>query len=341
MGGAILNGLKFSVRANAPYLAALALYSVAVYLVATAYGFPIQPQVNSRFLIIVPLLTFIVLWAMIIWSLVKYKPERPLSFVAGKFREWRLTERVLTGLPFLLTYPFLLSLYTSVKFTIGKVFPFYADPWLVSLDPYISPPQLLPIILSPIILRTEDLLYFLWFPINCYVFTLAAFTLKHRARLQYLVGFVLSWALLGNFVAVAVASAGPCFMADYFDVTPFAEYLNLTETPTVSGATQDFLRRAFNAGEMTTGVGISAFPSMHVGIAILNALFLRNFGRAWFFAGATFAVLILISSISLGWHYALDGYFMFAAVPLVWWLSGWIVDAFSVTKAPRDEPALA
>jgi hypothetical protein len=37
-------------------------------------------------------------------------------------------------------------------------------------------------------------------------------------------------------------------------------------------------------------------------------------------------VLIMIGSVHLGWHYAVDGYASVLTIPLIWKLSGMIVE---------------
>jgi hypothetical protein len=83
-------------------------------------------------------------------------------------------------------------------------------------------------------------------------------------------------------------------------------------------------------GTNAFGSGISAMPSLHVGIAVLEALFVRQrFPKfqwvAWAFVGITY-----VGSIHLGWHYATDGILSAFFVVLIWivmrayvaWLAG-------------------
>ena len=66
---------------------------------------------------------------------------------------------------------------------------------------------------------------------------------------------------------------------------------------------------------MTTGgAAISAFPSMHVAVATIWAIYMTE--RSWFFAPVAigFAVTILFLSVYTGWHYAVDGYVSIAVI---------------------------
>jgi hypothetical protein len=61
-------------------------------------------------------------------------------------------------------------------------------------------------------------------------------------------------------------------------------------------------------------------PSVHVGIGAWVGFGLwRTRLRI---AGLLFAILTLLGSVRLGWHYAIDGYVSIAIVAVLWWLVG-------------------
>ena len=63
-------------------------------------------------------------------------------------------------------------------------------------------------------------------------------------------------------------------------------------------------------------------PSLHVAVPVLFTIVAWGIDRR---LGALFGVytaLILVGSVHLGWHYAVDGYVTLALVPAVWWLAG-------------------
>ena len=55
--------------------------------------------------------------------------------------------------------------------------------------------------------------------------------------------------------------------------------------------------------------GISAMPSVHVASSTLLALYGFQHARWSGIALGLFAAIIMIGSVHLGWHYAIDGYF--------------------------------
>jgi len=67
--------------------------------------------------------------------------------------------------------------------------------------------------------------------------------------------------------------------------------------------------------------GISAFPSVHVGVASLTCFYLCERSRYLAPLGALFLALILLGSVLSGLHYAVDGYASFIVVALAWGLT--------------------
>jgi hypothetical protein len=71
---------------------------------------------------------------------------------------------------------------------------------------------------------------------------------------------------------------------------------------------------------IVVGGGISAFPSMHVAVPALLTFATWRRSRALSTALAAFTVVILISSVALGWHYAVDGYASILGSGIIWLL---------------------
>ena len=89
--------------------------------------------------------------------------------------------------------------------------------------------------------------------------------------------------------------------------------------------TQDTLWQSHIAG-FGEVEGVSAMPSMHVGTTILFiccAVATRRRWLIWF--SSLFAFTILLGSVLLGWHYAVDGYIGAVIALICWKLSGWWV----------------
>jgi hypothetical protein len=88
------------------------------------------------------------------------------------------------------------------------------------------------------------------------------------------------------------------------------------------------------AGLHLQWVGMSAMPSLHVGLAVLFALVGWAHRRSLGIVLAIFAALVLIGSVHLAWHYAVDGYVAALVVILLWPMSGWLA-----ARQDRPKPA--
>jgi membrane-associated phospholipid phosphatase len=73
------------------------------------------------------------------------------------------------------------------------------------------------------------------------------------------------------------------------------------------------------------GLGISACPSLHVASAWLIARLSQEYGRRHAIWGYGFLILVMLGSIQLGWHYAVDGYIGLVGAWLCWHLAGFVV----------------
>ncbi len=84
------------------------------------------------------------------------------------------------------------------------------------------------------------------------------------------------------------------------------------------GDIQSYLWTSYEARALLFGSGISAFPSVHLGIATLTALYLFERQRYLLLPGIAFVAVILFLSVYSGYHYAIDGYFSIVAVIGLW-----------------------
>jgi hypothetical protein len=124
---------------------------------------------------------------------------------------------------------------------------------------------------------------------------------------------MLTWIVIGNIAAGIFLCAGPAFYGQVTgDPTRFGEQLAfLARHADYDGSAayyQNYLWMLYEKGVSGFGSGISAFPSMHVALITLNALFIWERSRAWGIAAFAYVAFILASSVYLAWHYAVDGY---------------------------------
>ena len=152
-----------------------------------------------------------------------------------------------------------------------------------------------------------------WFAL-CFgaLFFVATSPAADGVRKRYLIMFMVVWIMVGNLLAGLFLSAGPAF---YGNVTGeharFAGLLAfLAESPLDASVivSQRYLWLLHDNNIPGLGGGISAFPSVHVALVTMNALFIAEWSRRWGLLAFAYVGFVLFSSVYLGWHYAIDGY---------------------------------
>lgn len=164
------------------------------------------------------------------------------------------------------------------------------------------------------ILRLVDWIYMLWFPVVFGFVLWAAWTPERTLRRRALVASVLIWALCGNAAALLLSSAGPCYYADVVaGHNPYEPLMSMLQTHheqsfLFARVNQAGLLNAMHSNVWLPFGGISAMPSVHVAMTVLIALVGRQRNPTAGLLLSLFALTILLGSVVLGWHYAIDGY---------------------------------
>lgn len=256
-------------------------------------------------------------------------PRRPLRAFGQRLTAVAAPRPAATGL-FLLALPLLFDGYTTAKnlLSISRGFDWDlrladADRWLHGgTDPW---RWLFPLLGHEPVTRVFEAFYDTgWFLTNS--LAVAAVTLARRddaLRGQFFATFLLAWILLGTLAAGLFLSAGPVYYGhvtgDHQRFGPLASFLSFSHGLDHSASDyQAYLWRLHQRGDAGFGSGISAFPSMHLAMSTLTALLGLRLHRALGLVLAAHGAVILVGSVHLGWHYALDGYASIAAVVLLW-----------------------
>ena len=230
----------------------------------------------------------------------------------------------------LVALPLFARAFIGWKAAIPAMNPFSWDPrfaeWDAVLHGGTHPWEILhPLLGVPAVTRVLDAAYLGWHLVLIGVVVWQAWNPHREARLQFLIALVLAWVLLGTALATVLSSAGPCYFARVTGqpdpYAPLFEYLRSVDTRTPLGnlQAQEWLWTNYRSG--VENVSISAMPSMHVALPLLYVL--ASVRTPWLMGGfAVYALLVLLASVHLGWHYAIDGYVSALAVPLVWWMAG-------------------
>ncbi|WP_063656123.1 phosphatase PAP2 family protein [Aliivibrio fischeri] len=291
----------------------------------------------NKFLLAAALTLLIYSISYFIYLICRLHP-RPISQYLNKIRSIQLEEIIRT-----LTMIFFLSLalssYTTLKSLIPLIHPYTSgidnellllDKWLhFGIDPWRITHYLFR---SAEATAFINFMYNLWFFIVWIIAFYFLISVKNeKLRTQYLLSFVLCWIINGGFIAVGLSSVGPCFYHliengnHYF--SPLMDLLNEQNQQLIEKnysvtvwalKTQTTLWESYLKGGFHLGSGISACPSMHVSMATLMAIGMTKKNKWWGFVFWPYCLIIMIGSVHLGWHYALDGYLSLILTTIIW-----------------------
>lgn len=218
--------------------------------------------------------------------------------------------------------------FTFLKSSIPDLVPFYADPMLARIDRALlfgRDAWQLAHDIAPLIDANRLL------PIYVYVWSICVMTMPAAVALtdrdedrvfRFVVLRFVVWIGLGNVFALMFSSAGPVFYDSLLNSNRFTDLGTALRASGVSdsavGRLQAYLWNAYVARGMELGSGISAFPSVHLGIATATAIYLGERSRWLVLPGVAFVVVIFYLSLYTGYHYAIDGIFSIVVVLVAW-----------------------
>ncbi len=356
----IIPGILASLALSAPFYLLIIIYLAAYFVLGKMTGadFVLHPLDTFRGIatLILPLTLFAVAVLRIYHIAVVVRPAHPLPAFLCDFTAFVSSpKRLINALPMLLVVTLFMQCFSSIKDIIPLVRPFSWDTTFAALDRTLhfgADPWR---ILQPVFGHWWaslglNFVYNLWFFIIWFALIAMIFSEKaDRLRMRFLLSFFLCWSIGGSFLAIVFSSAGPVYFerlgfgADY---APLMAYLRNADSISHLWALdiQEMLWTAYIDGTSSVASGITAMPSMHVTSAVLIALLCREMSRPARIAGYLFAASIMIGSVHLGWHYAVDGYAGAALAVFFWWLSGrfadWHLSRPFARKAQADLDAL-
>lgn len=353
----LAGALPATVRRHALLLGIIFAYWIIGLIVGRIANIPGAATVTTylpTYMRLMPLMIVLLIVGRGFQIIVFERPRRPLSQLLSEFRTTLATpERLAHALPLLLGMLVFGGTFTVIKTSIPSLASYTWDGSFETWDRWLhfglAPWKIIqPVIGFPVVTAAIDWIYNSWFSILSLVWVWQAFSQRNdRLRLQFFLTLMLGWILLGNVGAVLFASAGPCYfgritgLADPF--SPLMSYLLDTNQayPIWALTAQGVLWDNFALGGLTLGAGISAMPSMHVAIATLFALLCWRTKRWVGILMTIYAIIIMIGSVHLGWHYAVDGYAGALGMIAIWWIVGWVLDrrAERVPSRPLIDPA--
>ena len=335
-----------AIREQAPLLGLTVLFLTVGFVVEGVTGLNDQTR-NLRYLPSYDLFIRILpmpLPLAFLWGRLKVTDEHGVWLRGGpgwmaawrRFQELYLNPRtvaaaVLAGFLVALN----INLFGAWKMAIPKLHPFSWDARLAEADRMLhfgrQPWELLQLIVGhPSITNAIDFAYYGWLPLLVIVCAWQAWSPRRELRLRFFLTFILTWVLLGDVVATLFSSAGPCYYDRIVGLpNPYAGLMAyLTEVRTIYPISaplgQELLWNLYSNAAQTPYTGISAMPSIHVAMPVLYALVGWRTWRPLGIAFGVYWLVILVGSVHLGWHYAVDGYVSTAMVVVIW---------FSVARA--------
>ncbi|MEB8385943.1 phosphatase PAP2 family protein [Rhodobacteraceae bacterium KMM 6894] len=305
-------------------------------------GVPFQSGVASQLLAMlkyfVPnFLIFLMAWRFGHIMLIVKPRSATRWFLEDLRTSWLDVERVTTGIIAFAALCFFASSFAFIKAVLPQLNPFSWDPTLAQLDRWLhggTDPYVLlgPLLDTPLITTWLNGIYHFWFFLLYFITFMACFDRDNPLRRNtFLIGFVLTWGVGGNLLAILMSSGGPVYYEafGYGDMfTPLMDKLHgfAEVSPVWALGLQEMLLD----GYMNNGpaAGISAAPSMHLASSALMTCHAFAWRRwaGWLMVG--FTVLIMMGSVHLGWHYAIDGYLGVLLGIAAWYAARAIARAF-------------
>lgn len=256
-------------------------------------------------------------------------PRHPTAWLRTRFDKGRIA-RILAGYVLLLALVPFMATFTAMKSFIS-LDGFTADIPLADFDRWlhfgVDPAVFLHRVLDyGTVWRLFAFFYgpgwLLW--VGGFVFWMAVAAPSPEMRKRFFIAYISAWVVLGNVVAWLVISAGPAFFAEVTgDSDRFASVLATVAAHTLSDGKgirdlQTYLWDLYVSRSSGFGMGISAFPSLHVAMTVLCAVVAIEIDRILAVAGVIIVILVLIGSVLFAWHYAIDGYFSIAVMVGFW-----------------------
>lgn len=269
--------------------------------------------------------------------------------VAGLFFKPRPLMRFLLVL---LLVPLFMSTFIAFKTSIPDLVPFSWDYRFMEWDRLVhfgnDPWAILhPLLGHPWMTGFLDRVYYTWFPVVwlTFIWQLLHGQAFSDGREQYLLAFALCWIVLGTILATLLSSVGPVYYANVVDgANPFVPLLGYLgdvnqNIPLTALRAQDILWGSYADPGMSQVEGISAMPSLHVAMVTLMVLLGFRVARWLGWAFLIYAVLVLLGSVHLAWHYAIDGYVAVVGAIAIWHLAGRTQAWWERRAATREAPA--
>jgi len=337
----LLKLLYSSLKAHSIFFALIAVYVAGAIWATTFVGdnvnYKLPPSsFAAPFIVYLLPILLLAIVTMRFGRLALYvKPKHPISALVKDLKEFLSSSpRLANGLPILIAMIVFIHYFTFVKASLPAIAPFSWDTTFMEWDKWLHfgmhPWQILqPILGYPIVTFAINVIYHLWFIIMWMIWCWLAFAVKNSPlRMQFFLSFMLIWMIGGSLFAISLSSAGPVYYSAIgLSPNPYADLLTYLQEANNSFPiwALDVHKALWDGytGKLDKFIGISAMPSLHNATALLFAFVGWRTNRTAGIALTIFAGFILIGSVHLAWHYAIDAYLGFIIAGVIWLFSGW------------------
>lgn len=279
-----------------------------------------------------------------VMRILKARPEKPLHFAFAYIFSRANLQKIACAIPVIIAIGAFMPGFSSIKSSIELFSSFTWDTPFIELDRSLhgqDPWRLLqPFLGYPAITQLLSSAYHLWFMLIYFgPIYFAVYSTDRMLRLQFFLAYFLTWTICGMVLAIAFASVGPCFIGPLLGNGYFADQMSYLGDvhrafPLFTVEIQEQLLAWYKSGDHGLGRGITAMPSMHVALAFLYVLAMRRISKplGWLFGA--FCLLIMLGSVHLGYHYAIDGYVAIAVTAAIWAAAGALARRLRTIPAP-------
>lgn len=243
-------------------------------------------------------------------------------------------------------------LFSSQKSLISSIIPYQYDLFLSQADKAVHfgryPHEILRVASWPSwLVALVDKFYLAWFfVIYAWMACVLIFQNDTCRKQIAIISFCLIWLVVGNVAATIGSSVGPTFWSLYYKELP-DPYISLTDHLRSVNEQYKLFALLFknaliemqNDGHIIDINAPSAMPSVHVGMTFLIFLTLPPRFTLLRIMMLAFLIIVMIGSVALGWHYAIDGYVAILLTWIVYYLTRTGVETYHGFIRNRQNPA--
>ena len=313
-------------------------YFIAAIIVKSQFGgnaeYSIKPYLDMALTVVMPIAFAISQIILLFYFIFILRPKSPLRAARDFYKKIVLDHRrYAKAVPVLTIMTFGFAAYGDFKTLIDTINPYSWDVRFMELDRMLHFGQdpwrlLLPLFGSPEATLALNFTYNIWFVIMYSFWVTAGWTrVDHGWERPFLLSFILVWLIGGTILATYWSSMGPVFY-DLIDPVSNEFQAQLDHLKKMNESyeiwaltTHETLRDAYLDPDPAKLAGISAMPSMH---NATSTLFVFAGFRIWKplgWAMLAFLICIMIGSVHLAWHYAVDAYAGVIIAIIIWFVS--------------------